>query len=250
MRSANDAWVKTFLRVTEVISDRSHCCSKKVCAIAVKDGRIIGTGINGSIKGSTNCDDIFKNKDMSKPEVREEHHKWAVDNELHAEQNLVLDLAKRGVSIKDAQVFVSLQPCENCARLLAQTGISDIYWSNIYDKGNLEKTLDYFLAGRIRTHIICKTAEEYASMYIRVAKYCIDNCHDPLDVIADRSPCYNAFYRKQAGTNAKYPLYLKSMEHRDMIQISAPDMSEDASIQVRKSILEKVEELKAKLKFE
>lgn len=249
MCNASDAWVKTFLRVTEVISERSHCCSKKVCAIAVKDGRIIGTGINGSIKGSTNCDDVFKDKDMSKPEVREEHHKWALDHELHAEQNLVLDLAKRGVSIKDAQVFVSLQPCENCARLLAQTGISDVYWSNIYDKGNLEKTLDYFLAGKIRTHIICKTVEDYKSMYLRVAQYCLDNCYDPLDVIADRGSHYNAFYREQAGTSAEYALWLKSINLRDMIQISAPDMSEDESIQVIKAIQEKVLELKARIKF-
>ena len=247
MCNASDAWVKTFLRVTEVISERSHCCSKKVCAIAVKDGRIIGTGINGSIKGSTNCDDVFKDKDMSKPEVREEHHKWALDHELHAEQNLVLDLAKRGVSIKDAQVFVSLQPCENCARLLAQTGISDVYWSNIYDKGNLEKTLDYFFAGRIRTHIICKTVEDYTSMYLRVAEYCVNNFYDPLDLIADRDG-YNAVYREQCSTSDKSVLYLKSINLRDMI-ISAPDMSEDELIQVRKSLLENVKELKARLEF-
>lgn len=248
MCNASDAWVKTFLRVTEVISERSHCCSKKVCAIAVKDGRIIGTGINGSIKGSTNCDDVFKDKDMSKPEVREEHHKWALDHELHAEQNLVLDLAKRGVSIKDAQVFVSLQPCENCARLLAQTGISDVYWSNIYDKGNLEKTLDYFLAGKIRTHIICKTVDDYKSMYLRVAEYCVNNCCDPLDVIADRDG-YNAFYREQFSTSAQYALYQKSINLRDMIQISAPDMSEDELSQVRKNLLINVKALKERSEF-
>ena len=248
MCNASDAWMQTFLRVTEVISERSHCCSKKVCAIAVKDGRIIGTGINGSIKGSTNCDDVFKDKDMSKPEVREEHHEWALDHELHAEQNLVLDLAKRGVSIKDAQVFVSLQPCENCARLLAQTGISDVYWSNIYDKGNLEKTLDYFLAGKIRTHIICKTVEDYTSMHLRVAEYCVDNYYDPIYLISDRDD-YNSVYREQCSIDAKSVLYLKSMNLRDMIQISAPDMSEDELIQVRKSLLEQVKELKARLEF-
>lgn len=248
MCNASDAWIQTFLRVTEVISERSHCCSKKVCAIAVKDGRIIGTGINGSIKGSTNCDDVFKDKDMSKPEVREEHHKWALDHELHAEQNLVLDLAKRGVSIKDAQVFVSLQPCENCARLLAQTGISDVYWSNIYDKGNLEKTLDYFLAGKIRTHIICKTVEDYKSMYLRVAEYCVNNCCDPLHVITANS-YYEAFYREQVGLGAKHVLYLNSINLGDMIQISVPDMPEDESIQVFKSMLEKVKELKTRLEF-
>jgi hypothetical protein len=86
-------------------------------------------------------------------------------------------------------------------------------------------------------------------MYLRVAQYCLDNCYDPLDVIADRGSHYNAFYREQAGTSAEYALWLKSINLRDMIQISAPDMSEDESIQVIKSIQEKVLELKARIKF-
>ncbi|NJO88895.1 MAG: hypothetical protein HC831_08020, partial [Chloroflexia bacterium] len=42
------------------IAEESHCESKKVAAIAVKNGRIIATGINGSISGLTNCDEYWK----------------------------------------------------------------------------------------------------------------------------------------------------------------------------------------------
>ena len=153
-------WINTFLDVTEIIAKRSHCCSKKVCAIAVKDYRIIGTGINGSISGCKNCDDIFFEKDLGIPEIREQHHQWSLENELHAEQNLILDLAKRGVSSIGVDVFVSLQPCENCARLLAQSGISNIYWRNSYDKGNLEKTQKFFQDAGIKYHVIQESKYE------------------------------------------------------------------------------------------
>jgi dCMP deaminase len=42
------------------ISQESHCLSRHVAAIAVKNGRIIATGINGTPAHTENCDEFFK----------------------------------------------------------------------------------------------------------------------------------------------------------------------------------------------
>lgn len=157
-------WPITFLDIADVMSTRSHCCSKKVCAIAVKKGRIIGTGINGSLSGQENCDDVFKDVDLSIPENRQAHHDWFLKHELHAEQNLIIDLAKRGVSIEDSAVFVSMQPCETCARLLAQCKIREIYWRNFYDKGDLYETLDALVSNSF-VYIQANTQEHKQKIY-------------------------------------------------------------------------------------
>jgi dCMP deaminase len=49
-----------FKDIAERFSQESHCLSKQVAALAVKNGRIIGTGINGTVAGDVNCDEYFK----------------------------------------------------------------------------------------------------------------------------------------------------------------------------------------------
>lgn len=50
----------TFMEMAFVLSKESKCCSHKVCALFVRDGRIISTGINGSVSGQKNCCDHAK----------------------------------------------------------------------------------------------------------------------------------------------------------------------------------------------
>ena len=112
----------------------SHCVSKKVCCLAIKDGRIIGTGINGTPKGCPNCDSVFDVNNFD----REEHHKWSLNRELHAEQNMIAFCAREGISLKDCEIIVSLMPCRDCSKLLIALKPKAVYYVNDYDKGENE----------------------------------------------------------------------------------------------------------------
>jgi dCMP deaminase len=114
----------------------SKCQSKQVCAIAVKNNRIIATGINGSLSGFKNCDEQFPNG--VNEHNREEHHQWSLLYENHAEDNLVSEFAKNNISSIGATVYVNLQPCKKCTIRLAAIGITRIFYSKKYDKGNIE----------------------------------------------------------------------------------------------------------------
>jgi dCMP deaminase len=131
---------KTFMQIAYIMAEESHCISRKVAALAVKDGRILATGINGTLKGAKNCDEVFNDLKFValSTDLRKIHHEWSLVHEVHAEQNLIATCAKLGVSIEGATIYCTLQPCESCTKLLAASGIARIVYNEPYDLGNTE----------------------------------------------------------------------------------------------------------------
>lgn len=121
---------KTFLRIAIEMSKLSHCVSHQVGCVLVKDGRILSTGINGTPVGYVNCDKIFKLNNFD----RIEHHKFSENYEIHAELNAILFAAKNGISIDGSNIYCTLHPCNNCLKMLCNSGIKNIYYLYEYDK--------------------------------------------------------------------------------------------------------------------
>jgi dCMP deaminase len=121
-----------FIRVLAELKRESKCVSRQVSALIVKDGRIISTGYNGTLKGAPNCCDAHDKDSFD----REEHHMWSLMNEIHAEQNAIAVAAKTGISLDGCICYCSLQPCNTCLLLLIQAGIMEIVYVDSYDKCN------------------------------------------------------------------------------------------------------------------
>lgn len=150
-------WDKTFLKIANTIAEQSKCQSVKVCAIAVKDNRIIGTGINGSLPGAINCNEVF---DKVTPENRLKHREWSIKNEIHAEANLISEFAKTNRSISGSTVYINFSPCETCTRLLSRVGIKRIVYAELYDKGDISYTKAFFEKSKIELeHISIEEGE-------------------------------------------------------------------------------------------
>lgn len=128
---------RVYLNIAKELASLSHCVSYKVGAVAVLDGRILATGINGSPRGSMNCDAIFDEATVHEGSDREAHHEWSKINEIHAEMNLILFCAKHGIQLEGATLYCTLQPCSECTKNLVQSGIKTIVYGGVYDK-NLE----------------------------------------------------------------------------------------------------------------
>lgn len=103
----------------------SHCKRKQVGAIMVKDKMIISDGYNGTPTGFENC-----------CEDDEGNTKWYV---LHAEANAILKVASSTQSSKGATLYITLSPCKECSKLIHQSGIKRLVFSNAYkDNEGLE----------------------------------------------------------------------------------------------------------------
>ena len=126
-------WYRTFLSVADTIAERSHCVSKHVAAIIVKDGRIISTGINGTPSSTSNCDIIFVEESFDK----EQHHEFSKNYEIHAEINSILSAAKNGIAIAGSELYVNYSPCRDCAKAIAGSGISKVIFRKVYENDPL-----------------------------------------------------------------------------------------------------------------
>lgn len=51
---------------------------------------------------------------------------------IHAEAQLVAQAAKKGISLKDAEIYCDTFPCPPCAKQLAYSGIKTVYYRNGY----------------------------------------------------------------------------------------------------------------------
>jgi dCMP deaminase len=51
---------------------------------------------------------------------------------LHAEQNAILQAAKLGVSTDGAAIYVTCQPCNNCAKMIINAGIKKVVYEGDY----------------------------------------------------------------------------------------------------------------------
>ena len=132
---------KDFLTIARQMAGKSHCQSVKVGAVAVTEGRIVCSGINGTLQGLPNCDEVHGAND-STPEWRQKHHAWAAVYEVHAEANLVAMAAKIGVRLQGTTVYTTLSPCPDCCKLLAAAGVAKVVYADWYDKGNPESVVN------------------------------------------------------------------------------------------------------------
>ncbi len=114
-------WDEYFGEITKQVALRSTCVRKKVGAIIVKDKNIISTGYNGSIRGLEHCETVGC--------LMIEGH---CTRTIHAEANAIIQAAKHGLMIDRAEIYISASPCFNCFKLIANSGITKIYFMEFY----------------------------------------------------------------------------------------------------------------------
>ncbi len=107
-----------YLKMAKEWAKLSYCKRKQVGALIVKGKMIISDGYNGTPTGFENsCEDD------------ENDTKWYV---LHAEANAILKVASSTQSCKGATLYITLSPCKECSKLIHQSGIKRLVYTNAY----------------------------------------------------------------------------------------------------------------------
>ena len=120
-RQARVDWHQYFMNIASQVATRSTCDRKHVGAVIVRDRTILSTGYNGSIRGMPHCDDIGHQL--------ENDHCIAT---VHAEANTIIQAAKNGVRVDEAELYTTASPCWNCFKLIVNSGIRRIYYGEFY----------------------------------------------------------------------------------------------------------------------
>ncbi|NJO68712.1 MAG: dCMP deaminase family protein [Bacteroidetes bacterium] len=109
---------RRYLEMAKIWAENSYCKRRKVGALIVKGKMIISDGYNGTPSGFENIceDDDYK----TKPYV------------LHAEANAITKVAKSNNSSEDSTLYVTTSPCIECSKLIIQSGIKRVVFSDKY----------------------------------------------------------------------------------------------------------------------
>jgi len=117
---------KYFMEIAKIVAKRSPCLSRQVGAIIVGDNKIISTGYNGPPSGYPHCRKC--NRKVSGQDL---------DScpAIHAEVNALLLCSHS--RIKPETIYVTLEPCFNCCKLIATYDIKNIVFLNKYAVSDL-----------------------------------------------------------------------------------------------------------------
>lgn len=133
------SWDEYFMAVSLLSANRSKDPNTQVGACIVdSSNKIVGVGYNGFPRGCSD-DDL----------------PWAREGEFldtkypyvcHAELNAVLNAISRDLS--GCRIFVALFPCNECAKVIIQSGISEvIYFDDKYDGTDADKAAKRMFEG-------------------------------------------------------------------------------------------------------
>ena len=110
-----------FMGVAESAAKLSYAQRLKVGSVAVQDGNILAFGYNGTLPGMDNtCEDLVDGKLVTR------------DSTLHAEENLLIKLAKSTASVNGGTIYITHMPCMKCSRMIAAAGFRRLVYKEAY----------------------------------------------------------------------------------------------------------------------
>lgn len=118
------SWDEVWMTMAETIAKRSHHSASKVGSLIVTSDntQVLALGYNGNAAGMSNV-----------PQSEEP----GCSGLLHAEINALLKLDYNNP--KDKIMYLTLSPCEYCAKAIVNSGIKKVIYKKVYrDKTGIE----------------------------------------------------------------------------------------------------------------
>ena len=142
---------QVYMKVAKDFADLSHARKLKVGALIVKDNRIISFGYNGMPTGWDNeCEEIRTE------EGEYDVHVWYKTRPevIHAEQNAIAKVAASTESSEGASMFCTHTPCTECAKMIVQAGIKEVFISEHYESDNYKSGEEVLTESGVEVQLI------------------------------------------------------------------------------------------------
>jgi dCMP deaminase len=108
------------MTIAEVVARRSTCCRKNIGAVLARDGRFFAPGYNGAPSGMPHCEPGTCN--AANPCTRT----------IHAEANAIAFAARYGIATEGSTLYVTVSPCNDCAKLIINSGVVRVVFRERY----------------------------------------------------------------------------------------------------------------------
>lgn len=135
-RISTDKFDRKMCNLAKKESEKSSDWWRHVGAIIVRDGKIILGGYNRHVP-SEHIPYVFGDiRDHIKAGTNSH-----ISSALHAEQAIITEAAKQGISLSGTSIYLTTFPCPVCAKLIAYSGIKRCYFTEGHASFDGEKVL-------------------------------------------------------------------------------------------------------------
>ena len=127
MKEDRPTWDEIWMEFAHSISKRSYDPRHRVGAVIVTDDntQVLSVGYNGNYAGGPNC---------------VESQTPGESGMLHAEINALLKMDYNNP--KKKKLYLTLSPCRMCAKAIVNSGVSEVFYSEVYRDTSSFKILD------------------------------------------------------------------------------------------------------------
>jgi dCMP deaminase len=142
------SWDEYFLMLAKLAATRSTCLAFPVGAVIVRDKQLLATGYNGPPSKSPHCIDLgFCYPGLDSCDASKSMPSRAV----HAEANAIAQASKNGIRTDGASIYVTLEPCLSCLKLIISAGIQEVYYETPSTNAESATVRDMFIADHLVT---------------------------------------------------------------------------------------------------
>lgn len=159
---------EVYMEIAYSVAKLSYAQRRQVGCVIVKDHQIVSFGYNGTPKGFDNsCEDddnrFYENPDDALDLIERgytcdsgcctKHGAITKREVLHAESNALTKIAKSTLSSEGADLYTTTSPCFECAKLIIQSGIKQVFYNETYRDMSGVDLLEQANINVIRTNV-------------------------------------------------------------------------------------------------
>lgn len=154
------SWDEYFIGISREIAKRATCDRGMAGCVIVKDKRIMSTGYVGAPSGLKHCDEVghLMKKVLKEDDTKSLH----CVRTTHAEANAVAQAAKYGVPIDGATIYIKMEPCLDCTKLIINSGIKRVVCEKRYHGAEISR--DFLKKAGVDLLVLNDETETYENM--------------------------------------------------------------------------------------
>lgn len=136
---SRDEFDKEIMSKALIEGQKSPDWWRQVGAVVLKDKKILFKGFNRPLP-SDQVHNIFGD-----PRSNFDYGiSYDISKFIHAEAGIIAEAAKKGISLEGTDFYITTFPCPSCAKLIAISGVSKVYYSEGYSLLDAEDILKSF----------------------------------------------------------------------------------------------------------
>lgn len=123
-RQTQSSFDREMMELARQEGEKTSCWWRRVGGVLVREGEVVMLVHNHHVPSEHAPYAVGDPRDLLQPGVNPE-----LASSMHAEQTLVANAAYQGISLKGMHLYLPVFPCTVCAKLIAYSGISKVFFS-------------------------------------------------------------------------------------------------------------------------